>query len=283
MRIKELAGSLLWMSAFFVSGTVHALTNPIIQITNVERTESAIVVEGNATILPPGTEFWVEVKSINGRPLGNRHVIKTTGKASTDTNGHFVATLQRFGSLDRFDFPRGAYTLEFFAGFGASWQSPTVARAAGVVFGRQGFSDSEPHALPQSSDLVLNSGGVEKVRFLRASRTVNIQAGLSTSGYQTKQIRLEIIDPSSTKNPVRSINATGALVREVPSKVGRVPRGQAVALVCVGDIQHSAGYVVNDLYSSDGNLNRDFKANFATTLLELCHQQEDDLRRRHLR
>lgn len=257
--------------------------NPIIQITKSERTSSSIIVEGTARIIPPGTKMWVTVKSINSKPIDeDRNSIKSVEDVFISNDGTFKAIIKRYGSLDRYVFPDGKYQLEFYAGFARTWQNIDVAKAAGVKLDEQGRSDlGEPRALPGSSDLKHQTIGGSKVRYLQALRTIDIgqRAGEEVT-YKTKTIRLEINDIAEKKNPVRTIPATDFLFREVPQKIGRLRPTEAVALICVGPFKNGFGYLANDIYYSGGSPNRDFVTSFATTLAELCHQQEDAYNKR---
>jgi len=224
-------------------GSLHAQDNPIIKINKFERTDSAIIINGVARVVPPNTKMWVTVQRINGKSIEERHTIKTVGHVLTGSDGSFTAKLKRYGSLNRFDFPTGKYQLEFYAGFSRAWQTVEVAKKAGVRLDEQGRSDlGEPRSLPKSSDLIAQNFGGEKVRFLRAIRTITIQASnASTVAYKTKSIKLEIHDYKASKNPVRTINATELLFREVSGKVGRLKTTEAVALICVGDFENGFG------------------------------------------
>lgn len=274
---------LLAMLISLISSHASSQENPVIQIARFERTSSSIVVEGTARVVPPGTKMWVTVKSINGKVIDeNRHTIKSVEDVYVASDGTFKAVIKRYGSLAGFDFPDGKYRLEFFAGFARSWQSVDVARAAGVTLDEQGRSDlGEPRALPHSSDLTPLTIGGAKVRYLQALRTIEIkQRAGEAPAYMTKTIRLEIHDFTANKNPVRTLAATNLLLREVPEKIGRLKSTEAVALICVGPFQNGFGYLANDLYHSGGNINRDFVTTFATTLSDLCHQQEDSYKNR---
>jgi hypothetical protein len=157
-------------------GNVNAEDRPIIEIKRFERTNSSIVVEGSASVVPPGTKMRVAVQRIDDKSIGQRHIIKTVDDVVVGSDGAFIATLKRHGSLSGFDFPNGKYELEFYAGFTRAWQTIEVAQKAGVKLDEQGRSDSgEPHALPTSSDLIFQTVGVEKVRFLRAIRIIDVQ------------------------------------------------------------------------------------------------------------
>ena len=226
--------------------------------------------------------MWVTVKSINGKPIDDRDTIKSVEDVYISNDGTFKATIKRYGSLASYAFPDGRYQLEFFAGFARTWQSIDVAKAAGVKLDELGRSDlGEPRALPRSSDLTPRTIGGTKVRYLQALRTIEIRQPTGEEpAYKTKSIRLEIHDFTAQRNPVRTLNATNLLLREVPEKIGRLKSTEAVALVCVGPFQNGFGYIANDLFHSGGNANRDFKTTFATTLSELCHQQEDDYNKR---
>ncbi|RZJ31901.1 MAG: hypothetical protein EOO18_10590 [Chryseobacterium sp.] len=257
-------------------GSLHAQEKQIIEIKKIEKTGSSIIIYGFAKLVPPGTKMWVTVQRINGKSIEERHMIKTVDDVFTNDDGSFTATLKRYGSLNGFNFPEGKYQLEFYAGFSRAWQTIEVAKKAGVKLDEHGRSDlGEPHLLPKSSDLVAQNFGGEKVRFLRAIRTITIStSNAATSAYKTKSIKLEIHDYQAKNNPVRTINATELLFREVASKVGRLKSTEAVALICVGDFNNGFGYLANDLYFSGGKFNSEFTVGHATTLAELCHQQE---------
>ena len=275
--------TLLALQFALISSYASSQENPVIQIARVERTSSSIEVEGTARIVPPGTKMWVIVKSINGKVLDNRRdIVRSVEDVYVASDGTFKATIKRYGSLTSYDFPDGKYRLEFFAGFARAWQSVDVARAAGVTLDDQGRSDlGEPTALPRSADLTPQTVGGTKVRYLQALRTIEIkQRAGQAPAYMTKTIRLEIHDFTAKRNPVRKLAATNLLFREVPEKVGRLKSTEAVALICVGPFQNGFGYLANDLYHSGGKVNRDFTTTFATTLSELCHQQEDSHNKR---
>ena len=282
-RLIQMLKTLLALLLALMLSHASSQENPVIQITKSGRTSSSIVVEGVARVIPPGTKMWVTVKSINGKPIDeDRDTIKSVEDVYVESDGTFKATIKRYGSLARYDFPDGKYRLEFFAGFARSWQSVDVAKAAGVTLDEQGRSDlGEPRALPRSSDLKPQTIGGTKVRNLQAFRTIEIRQGVGeVPAYMTKTIRLEIHDFTAKRNPVRTLAATNLLFREVPEKIGRLKSTEAVALVCIGPFQDGFGYLANDLYHSGGNVNRDFTTTFATTLSELCYQQEDSYNKR---
>jgi hypothetical protein len=227
--------------------------------------------------------MWVSVASINGRPVDEkRNTIKSVDDVIVSKDGTFTATIQRYGSLSAYAFADGKYQLEFYAGFSRAWQSVEVAKAAGVVLDAEDRSDAgEPRALPSSADLVRESFLGEKVRFLKASRTINLLPGSGqASSYKTRTIRLDIHDISSAKNPVRTIKATDLLVREVSGKVSRLTPNQAVSVVCVGDFKNGFGYIAADLVYSGGSTNRAFTTTYSTTIADICRQQEDALSKR---
>jgi hypothetical protein len=155
---------------------VSAQDGAIIEIKSFERTKSSIIVEGFARVIPSGTKMRVAVQRIDDQFIGQRHIIKTTDDVVIRSDGSFMATLRRSGSLSNFDFPNGKYELEFYAGFSRAWQSIEVAQKAGVKLDEQGRSDwGEPRALPSSSDLVAQTIGGERVRFLRAIRIIDVR------------------------------------------------------------------------------------------------------------
>lgn len=266
-----------------LSSFASAQPNLVIEIKKHERTRSSIVIEGVARIIPQGTKMWVTVKSINGRPVNeDRDIIQSVGDVFVEEDGTFTATIQRYGSLNGYAFPDGNYRLEFYAGFNRAWQSLEVARAAGVAMNAIGQSESgEPRALPKSPDLVREDVFGDRVRVLRAFRTISVRPGTGlTSQYKTRSARLEVIDILAAKNPVRTIPATDLLVREVAGKIGRLTRNQAIAVVCVGDFKNGFGYIVDDLVFAGGGMNPAYKTNHSTKISEICHQQEDALNSR---
>jgi len=174
-----------------------ATDNPVISINKYDRTDSSIVVQGVAKIIPPGTKMWVTVVRFNGKPMVDKLAIDDTA-AFTASDGTFFATLKKDGSVNRFDFPDGKYELEFYAHFNRSWQTIEVARRAGVeldVQGRSGVS-SEPHSLPKSSDLVAGDSFGEKFRVLRARRMIEIKSANSSFKVDVKIMR----DPRADVN-----------------------------------------------------------------------------------
>jgi hypothetical protein len=185
----------------FCASEAIALDNPVIFIDKFDRTNSSIVVQGVAKVVPPGTKMWVTVRRYNGKPMADRIPIKTVDDTFTASDGTFVATLKKYGSLDRFDFPDGKYELEFYAGFNRAWQTIEVAKRAGVKLDDQGRSDlGEPRSLPKSSDLVAEDFAGEKVRLLRAIRTIDVKSGRSSFKAVATQMR----------DPRADIDLTGA-------------------------------------------------------------------------
>ena len=275
--------SLILVPACAISSIAFAQDAQVIQIKTYERTESAIVVEGVANIIPIGTKMWVTVTSINGKQVDeSRNTIKTIEDVLILPDRSFKATIKRYGSLTSYPFPDGKYRLVFYAGFNRAWQSIDVARTAGVSLDEQGRSDfGEPHKLPKSPDLVTEAMGSERARFLKARRTIDIHPRADESSrFRTKSIRLEVHDVSVLRNPIRTLSGTDLLVREVPQKVGRLTGTQAVSLVCVGAFGNGFGYLADDLIRSSGRYNSTFTINFATTLFDVCHQQEEAFERR---
>lgn len=270
---------LFFLLFLFVSTQVFSKDARIIEIDGFERTSSSIIVWGRVGHIPPGTKMWITVKSIDGKPINeNRDTIKTMHDVYVSQDNKFQATIKRFGSLDRYDFPDGKYGLEFFAGFSLSWQSVEVAKAVGVVINEDGqYSLGEPAALPRSPDLKLREFGGSKVRFLQASRTIDIKKRKDdVPKYLTKSIKIEIHDLNAKKNPVRTMPATRLLHREVIGKIGRIQPSESVVLVCMGPYKNGSDYLAKDIYYSGGRPNKDFVVTYAATLLELCYQQEDD-------
>jgi hypothetical protein len=90
---------------------VSAQDGDIIEIKSFERTSSSIIVEGFARVVPSGTKMRVAVQRIDDQFIGQRHIIKTTDDVVIRSDGSFMATLKRSGSLTNFDFPNGKYEL----------------------------------------------------------------------------------------------------------------------------------------------------------------------------
>lgn len=253
--------------------TALAQKNPIIYLTSFERTSSSILVEGVAKQLPAGTKMWVVVKRINGKNVDEkRDTIKAPENVYVDSNGAFSAEIKRYGSLDYYEFPDGKYTLEFYAWFNAAWQSKDVLEAVGIKTKADNRSNSsDPVALPKSEDLKYGDFFGERARHLSAIRTIEFSgSGIRHLKYKTKSIRLDVIDTAS--GSVRRIGATDLLYRDVLNKVGRLKASQAVSLVCVGA---GYGFLADDIYYAGGREKKTFSVNQSSTLMSLCHQQED--------
>ncbi len=168
-----------------------AADNPVIFIEKSDRTDSSIVVRGITKIIPSGTNMSVMVVRYNGAPITDKLPIKTVGNSITANDGTFVATLKKYGSRDRFDFPDGEYELEFFAVFNRVWQSIDVLKRAGVKLDNQGRSGiaPEPHSLAKSSDLVAESSFGEMGRSLRTRRTISVSSANSSFKTAVKSMR----------------------------------------------------------------------------------------------
>jgi hypothetical protein len=93
--------------------------------------------------------------------------------------------------------------------------------------------------------------------------------------YNTKKIFIEVNDLRAVRNPVQSIRADTWKVSEVKAKI-QPSRNQAIAVICEGDFP--AGVIANDLFRSNGELNRDFKITSSTSVRDICNQQEDVMR-----
>jgi hypothetical protein len=93
--------------------------------------------------------------------------------------------------------------------------------------------------------------------------------------YNTKKIFIQVNDLRAVRNPVQSIRADTWKVSEVKAKI-KPSRNQAIAVVCEGDFP--AGLIANDLFLSNGELNREFKINASTSVRDICNQQEDVMR-----
>lgn len=89
---------------------------------------------------------------------------------------------------------------------------------------------------------------------------------------------MEVNDPRASKNPVRSVTAANWKAVEARSKLKAKP-GQDIALVCEGNFP--AGYIADDLYRQNGAFNQTFIIGEGTTILDLCNQMEDVMRKRN--
>lgn len=271
MKIKHIAVAMV-----LAAGLTPGMARTVISVESVERTPTSIVIRGKAEVVPTGTKFRASVVAINSKPLGNRHIIATPELATVGEDRRFEAVLQRYGSLEGFDFPKGKYTVHFYAPLHTGVQSEAVARAAGVTVVGGIIHDAEPKALPKSADLT------GRPRMLDTNRTIMVgdlsQAAIASASRRgkTRSIALEIHDVSAARNPIRKILATDLLFREVPAKVGKVTGSQAVVLACEGP--GPAGYIANDLYRPGGRLNTELKTDFATTLREICDEMERQCR-----
>ena len=96
--------------------------------------------------------------------------------------------------------------------------------------------------------------------------------------YSTSKALLEVNDPKASRNPVRSVAAANWKAAEAKSKLKTKP-GQDIALVCEGNFP--AGYIADDLYRQNGAFNQSFIIDESTTVLDLCNQMEDVMRKRN--
>lgn len=98
----------------------------------------------------------------------------------------------------------------------------------------------------------------------------------AAQGYSTKKALVEINDPKAPSNPVKSVSAANWRAVDVKSKIKPKP-GQDITIVCEGSFP--AGYIASDLLRPNGDFNRDFTVHSQTTVMDLCNQQEDRMRR----
>jgi len=98
--------------------------------------------------------------------------------------------------------------------------------------------------------------------------------------YYTQHALVEINDPRADQNPVKSVPAAQWRAVDVHSKVRPKPH-QRISIVCEGAFP--GGYIAEDLWGPDGQFHRNFSVNSQTTVMDLCHQQEDRQRRVHRR
>lgn len=105
---------------------------------------------------------------------------------------------------------------------------------------------------------------------------LTIVSAHAAQGYSTKKALVEINDPKAASNPVKSVSAANWRAVDVKSKLKPKP-GQDIAIVCEGSFP--AGYIATDLLRPNGEFNRDFTVHAQTTVMDLCNQQEDRMRR----
>ena len=103
-----------------------------------------------------------------------------------------------------------------------------------------------------------------------------ICSGQVHAGYNTKKALVEVNDPKAERNPVKSLSAANWKAVEVKARIKPKPN-QDIAIVCEGAFP--AGYIANDLFRPNGDFHRDFTVNSQTTVMDLCNQQEDRMRR----
>lgn len=109
-----------------------------------------------------------------------------------------------------------------------------------------------------------------------ALAVLTIVSAHAAQGYSTKQALVEINDPKAASNPVKSVSAANWRAVDLKSKLKPKP-GQDIAIVCEGSFP--AGYIATDLLRPNGEFNRDFSVHAQTTVMDLCNQQEDRMRR----
>lgn len=109
-----------------------------------------------------------------------------------------------------------------------------------------------------------------------ALAVLTIVSAHAAQGYSTKKALVEINDPKAARNPVKSVSAANWLAVDVKSKLKPKP-DQDIAIVCEGSFP--AGFIATDLLRPNGEFNRDFTVHAQTTVMDLCNQQEDKMRR----
>lgn len=87
---------------------------------------------------------------------------------------------------------------------------------------------------------------------------------------------VELNDPRSQRNPVKPVDAPHWRAIDVKAKIKAMP-GQDISIVCEGAFP--AGYIATDLLRPNGEFHRDFSVGAKTTVMDLCNQQEDRMRR----
>lgn len=107
-----------------------------------------------------------------------------------------------------------------------------------------------------------------------------ISAFAQQKSYNTSKALLEVNDPTAKRNPVRSIAAANWKAVEAKSRL-KIKPGQDIAVVCEGAFP--AGYIADDLYRQNGDFKRSFIIHESTTILDLCNQMEDIMRKQNPR
>jgi hypothetical protein len=102
--------------------------------------------------------------------------------------------------------------------------------------------------------------------------------------YNTTRALVEINDPKAERNPIRSVPASSWRAVDVKAKM-KPEKNQYIAIVCEGNFygNYPDLIIADDLYGSAGNFNRRFVINSSTTVMDLCHQQQDTMRRENPR
>jgi hypothetical protein len=208
------------------------VTHPLVAATiigpvRVERVDSALVVTGIASALPPNTKLWVQVEKIDNSLLSRSDPAMEDRDVRILPDHTFVARVlcaEQFSAKGRSNacgvppFPDGKYQLLISSHFNRSWQSVTVLKAVGVEVDSDGRSGlGNPKLLPVSPDLTHD----EYSRFLKAVRTVVVgdPASKTASKFHPAQVEKKVrtgvtigmtsdeVEDSSWGKP-RSVNRT---------------------------------------------------------------------------
>lgn len=267
---------LIFIFTLFLFNNAFSLSDKIIEVTEIRKTDDSIKITGKASIFPEGTSIKAEVKSINGKKLTDDIIIATPDAFLVGSEGKFEASLKKYGSLDGYNFPPGNYVVEFYASFNRAWQSVEVAKKLGVKLDSEGRSDlGEPHALPRSDDLVKDPFGV---RMLKAQRAVSLKdAETKFSKYKTRKASLVVFGNGTLEKPAISISDNDLLAIKNAKKLANKIPGQAISLMCRGGFSNGYNLISTDLYYSSGRKNSIFSLNNGTTIIELCYQYEKNL------
>lgn len=108
--------------------------------------------------------------------------------------------------------------------------------------------------------------------------TIAMPAFAQQRPYSTSKAILEVNDPKASRNPVRSVASSDWKAAEAKSRL-KTKSGQDIAIVCEGNFP--AGYIADDLYRQNGAFNRSFVIDGSTTILDLCNQMEDVMRKQN--
>ena len=95
--------------------------------------------------------------------------------------------------------------------------------------------------------------------------------------YNTSRVFLDVYN-NSYADPVRMTTNTNLAANEIKKKLN-IKSNQTVAIICEGKFPF--GYIADDVLRRNGLLNNKFSITKTTTVLDICHQMEDRMRRQN--